>query len=281
MVVVNGTNRSAVEETERRIKEQGGAVVPVVGSIAETSVCKALIDASVTHFGGVDCLVSNAGIVRDRTLVKMTDEDFDQVIGVNLRGSFVVAREFAIQVRKQETGGSIVHVDSIAGVYGNFGQTNYAASKGGMMAMLRTWVHELAPHNIRVNAIWPSAETDMTQVILQKYEAAAKSAGKPIPSAADLGIGKAEEVAQGVLYLASEKAQALNGQYLSFTGRNAGLWHHPRETHVLLGDSPLTVDQLAEHFDGVELPSIYPGPEEGESVYLDLQRSFKQASSGA
>ncbi|MFK7912976.1 MAG: SDR family NAD(P)-dependent oxidoreductase, partial [Pseudomonadales bacterium] len=236
-VVINGTNPEPLAATEASIRESGGAVTAVAGSIAERDTCDALIEACVASYGGIDVLINNAGIVRDRTLFKMSDEDFDEVIAVHLRGSFMASRQAALAMR-ETGGGHIIHVISASGLSGGFGQGNYAAAKAGMMGMLRTWNLELARSNIRCNAFWPVADTDMTQVVFERAGQAAASKNRPAPAPSDLGFGHPDEVAVGMQWLVSDQASHLNGQCLSFNGRKIAIWTHPKEVGVGFRDEP-------------------------------------------
>jgi NAD(P)-dependent dehydrogenase (short-subunit alcohol dehydrogenase family) len=161
-VVVNGTNAEALAETAALIAKAGGEAVGVVGSVADSGVCATLVKTCVDLFGGIDVLINNAGQVRDRTLLKMSDEDFDEVIAVHLRGAFMCGKHAALAM-KEQGGGHIINVTSSSGLSGGFGQSNYAAAKAGMLGLMRTWVMELSRANIRCNSFWPIAATEMTQ----------------------------------------------------------------------------------------------------------------------
>ncbi|TDI94190.1 MAG: SDR family NAD(P)-dependent oxidoreductase, partial [Chloroflexi bacterium] len=153
-VVVNGTNPEPLAETERRIREAGGEVTPYVGSVAEMAHCEALIGTCIEAYGGVDLLVNNAGIVRDRTLLKMSEEEFDDVIAVNLRGAWACSKFAGLQMREQGKG-HIVHIISASGLSGGVGQGNYAAAKAGMVAFTKSAAKEFARFGITVNAVCP------------------------------------------------------------------------------------------------------------------------------
>jgi NAD(P)-dependent dehydrogenase (short-subunit alcohol dehydrogenase family) len=159
-VVVNGRDSDSLADTSALVLAAGVRCEAVVGDVAEEAVCTAIVTRCVEAFGGIDCLVNNAGITRDRTLGKMSAEEFDNVIAVNLRGTWACAKAAALAMR--ERGGSIVNVVSNTAFSGAIGQTNYAASKAGVAGMTRTWARELSRYEIRVNAIWPIAATDMT-----------------------------------------------------------------------------------------------------------------------
>ena len=164
-VVVNDVDAGAAEETVAAVAGDGGRAVAEVCAVGDTAAADALVERAVGAFGRLDVMVTNAGLLRDRVLWKMSDEDFDAVIGTHLRGTFTCARSAAIRMRAQEEGGRIIVVGSPAGQYGNFGQTNYAAAKAGVVAFARTWALELARSQITVNAIVPTAWTQMTASI--------------------------------------------------------------------------------------------------------------------
>lgn len=245
-LVINGTNQALLDSVQAEIGELGVPVEQVQGSVAETATCVALVEQCVDAFGGIDVMVNNAGIVRDRTLLKMTDEDFDEVIAVDLRGPFLAMRE-AAKVMKEQGGGHIVHITSGSGLVGNFGQTNYAAAKAGLIGMMYTAVKELGRYNIRTNAMWPIARTDMTQGLIDK-------AGS---TAAEMGFGEPEDVAQGLVWLASDAANEMTGQCITFNGRKAALWRSPVEEHIKTASEPMTLEELEDFFASVEPVPIY------------------------
>lgn len=250
-VVVNGTDASAVAETVAQVEAVGGEAASVVGSVADSGTCAALVDACVERFGGIDVLINNAGQVRDRTLLKMTDADFDEVIAVHLRGTFICSRQAAIAMKAQG-GGHLINITSSSGLAGGFGQSNYAAAKAGMLGLMRTWVMELGRAGIRCNAFWPIAATGMTQVVFDQAARAAAEKNVPAPAAAELGFGTPEEVAQGLVWLASDAASRFNGQCFTFNGRKTALWTAPREVHEVFRDRPFSAGELAEHYAGIE-----------------------------
>ncbi|MCC5872222.1 MAG: SDR family oxidoreductase [Gammaproteobacteria bacterium] len=256
-VVINGTHAQALSEVESAISRAGGQVVAVRGSVAEEAVCQSLVDTCVEAFGGIDVMVNNAGIVRDRTLLKMTMEEWDEVIAVHLRGAFACTRAAATAMR-EAGGGHIVQIISASGLAGGFGQANYAAAKAGMMGLLRTSVLELSRHGIRSNAFWPIAETDMTQVVFERARAQADDKGQQAPDPVQLGFGKPEEVAQGLVWLISGDAERFNGQCMTCNGRKVALWTHPEERHVKFSEQALSVDAIAEHFRDVAPLPINP-----------------------
>lgn len=254
-VVINGTNQEALAEVESVMAGAGGSVVAVPGSVAEEDVCERLVSTCVERFGGIDVMVNNAGIVRDRTLMKMSADDFDAVVAVHLRGAFLCTKHAALAMR--EGGGHIIQIMSGSGLAGGFGQGNYAAAKEGMMGLLRTAVLEFGRYGIRTNAMWPIAETDMTQVVFERAREAAAAKGETAPAPVQMGFGKPEEVATGLVWLASDGAAHLNGQCLTFNGRKTALWAHPEERHVTFHEAPWTVAELDAHYRDIEPLPIY------------------------
>jgi 3-oxoacyl-[acyl-carrier protein] reductase len=245
-LVLNGTNAAALAQVEQQCSALGANVRTLVGSVAETAVCRALVQTCVEAFGGIDVLVNNAGIVRDRTLLNMSDEEFDEVIAVDLRGPFLCMRE-AARAMKEQGSGHIVQITSASGLVGNFGQANYAAAKAGLMGLMYTAVKEFARYGIRVNALWPVARTDMTQPLIDK-------SGK---SARELGFGEPQEVARALVWLCSDSASHFNGQCLTSTGNKTALWRSPAEAHVLQSAEPLSLEDIEQHFSGIEPLPIY------------------------
>jgi NAD(P)-dependent dehydrogenase (short-subunit alcohol dehydrogenase family) len=160
------------------------------------------------------------------------------VIAVDLRGPFLCMREAGRAMAEQESGGHIIHITSASGLIGNFGQTNYAAAKAGMMGMMYTAVKELGRKNIRCNAMWPVARTDMTQAIID-------NSGK---EAAEIGFGEPEDVALGLVWLASDAASHWNGQCMTLNGHRTALWQSPSEQNILESEQPFTIEELESHW---------------------------------
>ena len=142
-VVVNDVDAQTAADAVASIEAQGGKAVAVVAPVGSTETAKKLVAAAVDTFGRLDILVTNAGVLRDTVLWKMSDDDFDTVINVHLRGTFTCVREAATYMRENEIAGRIICIGSPTGQRGNFGQTNYAAAKAGIVGMVRTWALEL------------------------------------------------------------------------------------------------------------------------------------------
>jgi len=231
-VVANGTNRELVDGVVAEIVAAGGAAVACVGSVADDDVAGELVATCTREFGGIDAVVNNAGIVRDRTLMNMSPAEFDEVVAVNLRGTWSVSRHAARAMKDQGNGGLLLQVISGSAFVGSVGQTNYAASKAGVMGMLYAWDVELARFGIRTNALWPVAETDMTQVVFDGVRQRAEAKGQPVPAASELGFGRPADIAPIVVYLCSERAAHLRSQLFTFNGSKLAVWQHPREIDV-------------------------------------------------
>jgi NAD(P)-dependent dehydrogenase (short-subunit alcohol dehydrogenase family) len=255
-VVVNGTDPARVAAVEADIVAADGTAVGVHGSVADLAVCEALVARCVATFGGIDLLVHNAGIVRDRTLLKMTPEEFDEVVAVHLRGAWGCAK-FAALAMAPAGRGHILNVTAGAGLYGSFGQCNYAAAKGGINGLTRALTVELGDRGIRVNALSPVAMTDMTQTVVDRV--AALSAASGVPSEPP-PFPPAEDVAPLVTFLASDAAPAVTGQIFEFDGRELALWTHPEQVGSRELDRPWQQDDFADYFgSGALLQSLHPG----------------------
>ncbi|MFI7078390.1 SDR family oxidoreductase [Micromonospora sp. NPDC049903] len=229
-VVVNDVDEQATGDAVAAIRAAGGRAVAVVAPVGPTETAQALVATAVESFGRLDILVTNAGVLRDTVLWKMTDEDFDTVIGVHLRGTFTTVREAVRHMRQAGEGGRIICIGSPTGQRGTFGQTNYAAAKAGIVGMVRTWALELKRAGITVNAVVPVAATAMTATV--PYFAAAvraEAAGEPMPAffRHDLGFGTSDDVAGLVAFLGSDSAAEVTGQVIGVGGDRIQIWTHP------------------------------------------------------
>jgi NAD(P)-dependent dehydrogenase (short-subunit alcohol dehydrogenase family) len=251
-VVVNDVDEASAHETVQLIETAGGNAASVIAPVGPSETAQRLVDTAVSEFERLDIMVTNAGVLRDRVLWKMTDEDFDLVIETHLRGTFTCARAAAIQMREQGEGGRIVVVGSPAGEFGNFGQTNYAAAKMGIATFARVWSMELARSAITVNAIVPTAWTAMTATIpiytplIPKVEA-----GEPFPPEVrrDHAIGMPEECASLVVFFASEEAAGVSGQAIGIGGDKLTLYSHPAEELVAFHDGGWDAEAIAAEWD--------------------------------
>jgi NAD(P)-dependent dehydrogenase (short-subunit alcohol dehydrogenase family) len=273
-VVVNDLDETVAGQAAKTITEAGGRAVAEALPVGSTDAAERLVARAVEEFGRLDILVTNAGILRDRVLWKMSDEDFDAVIDVHLRGTFTCARAAARRMREQGEGGTLVLVASPAGQRGNFGQTNYAAAKAGIAAMARTWSMELGRAGITVNAIVPVAATAMTETIpafAPYVEALHRGEGLPDFLRKGEGFGTPEDCAALVPFLASEAARDITGQCIGIGGDRLALWSHPQEVAVAYADGGWSPAAIADAWHssvgrepqsvGIPAPSI---PEAGQ-----------------
>lgn len=212
-VIVNyqGSEEKAMSVVEE-IKENGGTAECIRCNVAEFESCENLIKDIVQKYGHLDILVNNAGITRDGLIMKMSEEDFDKVLSVNLKGAFNTIRHASRYFLKQRSG-KIINISSVSGVLGNAGQANYSASKAGIIGLTKSVAKELGSRGINVNAIAPGfIETDMT-------DAMTDSAKDAVKEQITLGrVGKPSDIAEAVLFLASDKASYITGQVLSVDG---------------------------------------------------------------
>ncbi len=207
----NGSKEKA-EEVKQEIEGAGGKAAVCQCNVADFDQCQAFIQKVIDKFGRIDILVNNAGITRDGLLMKMSEEDFDQVIETNLKGAFHTIRFASRQMLRQKSG-RIINLSSVVGVTGNAGQANYAASKAGVIGLTKSAARELASRGITVNAIAPGfIETDMTSVLSEKVKEGA-AAGIPLGA-----FGKPEDVAAAAAFLASDEAGYITGQVLHVDG---------------------------------------------------------------
>ncbi|EGG47255.1 SDR family oxidoreductase [Streptomyces griseoaurantiacus] len=272
-VVVNDVDASAVDAAVAGITAEGGRAVGLVAAVGDSEAAERLTETAVREFGSLDVLVTNAGILRDRVLWKMTDEDFDAVVRVHLRGTFTCARAAAVRMREQGTGGRIVLIGSPAGQRGNFGQTNYAAAKAGIVAMARTWAMELARAAVTVNAVVPVAATEMTKTIpvFAPVLEEAERTGAPLPDwlRKDEGLGTVEDVTGLITFLASDASKDITGQAIGVGGDRLALWSHPAEKAVAFADGGWSAEAIAERWhEGVGAePETYgiPAPKAPEA----------------
>lgn len=197
------------------VKLADGAKGKIIGKKLDVSnaadVDKAVEEIYAAH-GKIDCLVNNAGITADGTLLKMTEEAFDRVIKVNLKGVFLMSKAVAAKMAAAGSG-SIVNTSSIVGVQGNFGQTNYAAAKAGVIGMTYTWAKELGRKGVRVNAVAPGYTwTDMLATVPEKV---IKMLEEKTPMQR---LGQPEEIAKAYLFLASDESSYITGQVIGVDG---------------------------------------------------------------
>ncbi len=204
-----------IEDTEKvaqEIRALGAEALAVQGNVTVAEDAERMIDAAVEKFGRVDILVNNAGITRDGLLLRMKDEDWDAVLGVNLKGAFICSRAAAKVMAKQRSG-RIINIASVVGQMGNAGQANYCASKAGLIGLTKSNARELAKRNITVNAVAPGfIATAMTDALSEKVR---EELAAQIPLER---LGTAEDIANAVVFLAAERSGYITGQVIGVNG---------------------------------------------------------------
>lgn len=211
-VVVVDINETTALQVASELVKQGGKAVGVKTDVAVLAEAEIAVNKAIQTFGDVHILINNAGITRDATLAKMTEEQFDQVISVNLKGVFNMTKAAAVPMVAAGYG-RIVNTSSVVGLYGNFGQTNYVAAKSGVIGMTKVWARELGRKGITVNTVAPGfIATDMIATVPEKILTTIKER-TPLQR-----LGEPIEIAHAYLFLASDDAAFITGTVLSVDG---------------------------------------------------------------
>ena len=212
-IVVNYSGSAdKAEEVVTQIKQHGGEAIAVQANVADEQSVQQLMKTAIDTFGSIDILVNNAGITRDNLILRMKDNEWDDVLNTNLKGVFLCTKAVTRQMMKQRAG-RIINISSIVGVRGNAGQANYVAAKAGVIGLTKTTAQELASRNILVNAIAPGfITTEMTEQLPEDMKQAML---QQIPLAK---LGQPEDVAKAVAFFASNSANYITGQTLHVDG---------------------------------------------------------------
>lgn len=212
-VAVNyAASAAAAEQTAEDCRALGVQAVALQADVTDPAACQTLVDTAAGTFGRLDVLVNNAGVTADKLILRMQEEDFDKVISANLKGAFFCCKA-ACKLMMRQRYGRIVNISSVVGLHGNAGQTNYAASKAGLIGLTKSLAKEFAARGVTVNAVAPGfIGTDMTNAMT---DAAKQAAVASIPAGR---IGAPEDVANAVAFLASENAAYITGQVLCVDG---------------------------------------------------------------
>ncbi len=237
-LIVNDLDPSEAQKVVDEIAAKGGKASTNHDDIGTRAGARRLIEQCVNEFGGIHTLVNNAGNVRDRSFLKMSDEEFCDVLRVHVHGTFMCSQEAALRMREQGSGGSIVNTVSAAH-FGNFGQTNYAGAKGAIASMTYTWAVELARYGIRVNAISPSGTTRM-------------SATYKGPDGKDVELPFIDPTRNGafVAFLCSDDADYITGQIFGTGGERVVLLEQPKYGTGIFNSGGWSVEDLKAHFKG-------------------------------
>jgi NAD(P)-dependent dehydrogenase (short-subunit alcohol dehydrogenase family) len=238
-----GSSGSMADGVVAEIRASGGKAVASYASVSTGEGAASIVKSAVDAFGRVDVLVNNAGILRDKSFLKMDEEMLDAVIAVHLRGTFLVSQHFAKQLVAQGGGGRIVNTTSISGMLGNFGQANYSAAKAGIYGLTRTTAIELQKHRIAVNAIAPIAKTRMTEDL-------------PMMHAVDNMTP--EHIAPAALFLASELAGETTGTVLAVAGSRMYAYKVMESPGKFkdADEGVWTAQEIKEHWDAI---NKFPG----------------------
>ena len=211
-VVVADLSPQRVEAAVAAVRAAGGRAMGCVVDVTDRPTIDAMVASVRTEWGSIDVLINNAGITKDARLLKMTSAQFDSVIAVNLKGVFECTQAVA-ELMVTQGAGSIVNASSVVGLYGNFGQTNYAATKAGVIGFTKTWARELGPKGVRVNAVCPGFIR--TPILDTVPDAVKQKMIEKVP----LGrLGNPEEIASVYAFLASDDASYLNGAVIEVSG---------------------------------------------------------------
>jgi len=205
-------NQEWIDDTVAQCKAEDGEAIGHIADVRDIKSLEAMVKATVDQWGRVDCIVNNAGIVADAQLKNMTEEQFDRVIDINLKGVFNCTKAVVDKMLEQKSG-VILNASSIVGLHGNFGQTNYAAAKFGVIGMAKTWARELGRKGIRSNAVCPGfISTPILNTVPEKVIHALE---ERVPMGR---LGKPEEIANTFAFLASDEASYINGAVIEVSG---------------------------------------------------------------
>ncbi|GAB3555922.1 SDR family NAD(P)-dependent oxidoreductase [Spelaeicoccus albus] len=272
-VVVNDVNEQVAGDAVAAITGAGGRATAVVAPVGSTETATALVDAAVNTFGRLDILVTNAGVLRDKSLLKMSDDDFDVVLNVHVRGTFTCVRAAYGYFKENKIAGRIIAIGSPTGQRGNFGQTNYAAAKAGIVGMVRTWAIEMKKAGVTANAVIPVAATAMTKTVpffAKAVEADERGEAMPDFFRKELGFGPAADVAPLIAFLASDAAAGVTGQAVGIGGDRLQLWSHPEPVATGYHDGGWDFAALARGFDGMFGGKLQSVGEEMPELPADL-----------
>ena len=235
-VVVNDIDSDVAAEVVAEIKALGGNAIGNTGNVGVKAGADSIVAACVAAFGKIDIMMANAGIARDRTFLKMTEDDFDSVMNIHVKGTFLCHQSAALQMKEQGTGGCLVSTVSAAH-FGNFGQVNYAGAKGAIASMTYTMAMELARYGIRANAISPSGTTRMSDTYVGPD-------GKKHP----MPFIDPELNGPVLVYLCSDEGNYISGQIFGTGGERIALLSQPKYGHTLFMPGGWTLEAVQKNF---------------------------------
>ena len=255
----SGFDQSIAEQVVAEIREAGGSAVACMESVATMSGGERIVQTAIDNFGKLDIVVTCAGILRDRMVFNMTEQEWDDVIAVHLKGTFSVVKHACILFRQQRSG-RVITFSSTSGLYGNSGQANYGAAKDGIAGFTRVVARDMGRYGVTANAISPSASTRMTSSVPD--EARELRSARGIVGGSGLR-GDAEDVAPFVTWLASDEAEHVNGHVFHVTGGLVSLMNEPEPVRTMHTEGRWTVEDIVRVFPatiGVELYNPAPAP---------------------
>ena len=245
----SGSSRSPADEVVEEIGKKGGTAVAVYDSVTTMEGGERIIQTAVDNFGKLDILVCVAGILRDRMVFNMTEEEWDAVVDVHLKGTFTCVKHAAILMRQQRSG-RIICFSSTSGLWGTSGQANYGAAKDGIAGLVRCVSQDMAKYGVTCNGISPGAATRMTMTEgVKKAQEIRKARG--MAEEEDAELGEPEDVAPAVVFLASDEGANFNGEIVHVTGGLIGLMSQPEEVRTMETMGRWTFDQIAMTFPTV------------------------------
>ena len=259
-----GTDRGPAEQVVKEITDTGGTAVACLESVTTMEGGERIVQTAVDSFGKLDIVVTCAGILRDRMVFNMTEQEWDDVIAVHLKGTFTVVKHASILFRQQRHG-KIVTYSSSSGLYGNSGQANYGAAKDGIAGLTRVVARDMGRYGVSVNSIAPSAATRMTVSVPDEARAvrARSGIGGTGGTALESVRGEAEDLAPFTVWLCSDEASHVNGHVFHVTGGLVTLLNEPEPVRTIHKEGRWTVEEIARVFPGtlgLELHNPAPAP---------------------
>ena len=257
----SGEDQSIAETVVAEIKAAGGSAVACTESVATMDGGEKIVQTAINEFGKLDIVVTCAGILRDRMIFNMSEQEWDDVIAVHLKGTFTIVKHASILFRQQRSG-NIITLSSTSGLYGNSGQANYGAAKDGIAGLTRVVARDMGRYGVRANAISPSANTRMSGTVPDQARELRAASGITMGSAPALR-GEAEDVAPFVTWLASDQSKHVNGRVFHVTGGLVSLLNEPEPVKTISTEDRWTVEEIARVFPstiGMELYNPAPAP---------------------